>query len=48
MPDPLRASDALPAAFADATVLDLEGAPTPLRALWAAGPAVIVWIRHYG
>jgi len=34
--------------FAELTVLDLEGAPCPLRSLWRQGPVVITFLRHYG
>jgi hypothetical protein len=30
------------------TVLDLEGAATPLRSLWANKTLVLVFIRHFG
>jgi peroxiredoxin len=29
-------------------VLDLEGRETRLARLWATGPAVLVWLRHFG
>ena len=29
-------------------VLDLSGAPCRVGALWSHGPAVIVFLRHYG
>jgi hypothetical protein len=35
-------------ALADATVLDPDGAPRPLRTLWAERPAVLVFLRHFG
>jgi hypothetical protein len=35
-------------AFASATVLGLDGTPTPLEALWRDAPALIVFVRHYG
>jgi hypothetical protein len=34
--------------LASATVLSPEGSPVRLDSLWATGPAVIAWIRHYG
>ena len=35
-------------ALAAVTVLDLEGLPVPLGDLWSEGPALVVWLRHYG
>jgi hypothetical protein len=32
----------------DVTILTLDGDPVPLSTLWADGPAVVVWLRHYG
>ncbi len=32
----------------DVAVITLDGASVPLESLWADGPAVIVWLRHYG
>lgn len=32
----------------DVTVLDLDGRSVSLASLWGTGPAVIVWLRHYG
>ncbi len=32
----------------DVAVLSLEGTSVPLESLWADGPAVVVWLRHYG
>ena len=29
-------------------VLDLDGQPVKLAGLWAAQPAVVVWLRHFG
>lgn len=34
--------------LAEATVLDLEGGEVPLNTLYQRGPAVLVWLRHYG
>jgi hypothetical protein len=34
--------------LADATVLDLDEKPVRLGDLWAGGPAVLVWLRHFG
>jgi hypothetical protein len=36
------------APFADVVLPDDEGTETRLGDLWAEGPAVVVWIRHYG
>lgn len=36
------------AALAALTVLDEQGAAVPLAALWADGPCVLVFIRHFG
>jgi len=32
----------------ETVVLDLEGHEVPLRAIYQQGPAVLVWLRHYG
>ena len=32
----------------DVTILNLDGDAVPLSSLWAEGPAVVVWLRHYG
>jgi len=29
-------------------VLDLDGREVPLNTLYQQGPAVLVWLRHYG
>jgi hypothetical protein len=29
-------------------LLDVEGQPVRLGSLWEDGPAVLVWLRHYG
>lgn len=34
--------------LADATILDLQGRAVPVGALWAEGPAVVAFLRHYG
>jgi hypothetical protein len=36
------------AALADVTLPDADGRPTRLGALWESGPAVVVFLRHYG
>jgi hypothetical protein len=35
-------------AIADIELLDVDGKPVRLGSLWEEGPAVIVWLRHYG
>jgi hypothetical protein len=35
-------------ALADLVVKDLEGGDVRLGSLWEDGPAVLVWLRHYG
>lgn len=30
------------------TLPDVDGKPTRLGSLWAQGPAVLVFLRHYG
>jgi hypothetical protein len=34
--------------LADITLPDVDGTPTRLGSLWEAGPAVLVFLRHYG
>ena len=34
--------------FATSSVLDLDGREVALRGLYQHGPAVMVWLRHYG
>jgi hypothetical protein len=36
------------AAIEDIRLLDVEGKPVRLGSLWEDGPAVLVWLRHYG
>jgi hypothetical protein len=36
------------AAIADIELLDVDGEPVRVGSLWEEGPAVIVWLRHYG
>jgi hypothetical protein len=40
---PLRAD-----ALADTVLPDQDGEPVRLGDLWRDGPAVLVWLRHYG
>jgi hypothetical protein len=35
-------------AVADIELLDVQGEPVRLGSLWEDGPAVLVWLRHYG
>lgn len=35
-------------ALASVEVLDLQEHPVELGSLWKDGPAVLVWLRHYG
>jgi hypothetical protein len=34
--------------LSDVTVLDLEGQPARLGSFWEDGPAVLVFLRHFG
>ena len=34
--------------IADLSLPDTDGNEVTLRDLWREGPAVIVWLRHYG
>jgi hypothetical protein len=34
--------------LADLVVQDLDGNEVRLGSLWEDGPAVLVWLRHYG
>jgi hypothetical protein len=36
------------AAIENIELLDTEGQPVRLGSLWEEGPAVLVWLRHYG
>ncbi len=36
------------AALADISLPDTDGEMTRLGSLWAEGPAVVVFLRHYG
>jgi hypothetical protein len=35
-------------AIADIELLDVKSEPVRLGSLWEDGPAVLVWLRHYG
>jgi hypothetical protein len=36
------------AAVENIELLDVDGEPVRLGSLWEDGPAVLVWLRHYG
>lgn len=36
------------ASLAPLTVLTVEGAVVPVGTAWSEGPAVLVWLRHFG
>ena len=38
----------LAAALADISLPDVDGRDVRLGSLWEAGPAVLVFLRHYG
>jgi hypothetical protein len=35
-------------AIEDIELRDVHGEPVRLGSLWEEGPAVLVWLRHYG
>jgi hypothetical protein len=41
-------SKSLSSKLAGITLPDVEGNPTRLGSLWESGPAVLVFLRHYG
>jgi hypothetical protein len=41
---PVQVGDPAP----DLSLLDANGAPVDLSALWAAGPTLLLFLRHYG
>ena len=41
-------SRTMAAALADISLPDTDGATHRLGSLWAEGPAVVVFLRHYG
>lgn len=43
----LRPGDEVPAALADAEVLDGDGKPSRLGDRWASGPAALIFLRHF-
>ncbi|HYL45966.1 MAG TPA: hypothetical protein VEU52_02970 [Candidatus Limnocylindrales bacterium] len=40
--------DSLSSKLRDITLPDCDGRETRLGSLWASGPAVLVFLRHYG
>jgi hypothetical protein len=43
-----RQAPADTSAIEDVELLDVKGQPVRLGSLWEDGPAVLVWLRHYG
>jgi hypothetical protein len=41
-------ADSFSSKLADISLPDVDGKPTHLGSLWADGPAVLVFLRHYG
>lgn len=41
-------SEPVPAALAQAEVLDAEGRPHQMAELWRERPAVVLFVRHFG
>jgi hypothetical protein len=41
-------SESLSSKLAAITLPDVDGKPTRLGSLWGSGPAVLVFLRHYG
>lgn len=44
----MRAGERVPDRLASCTVLDRGGGPVPVSSLWEAGPALLVFLRHFG
>lgn len=44
----MRVGEAVPKTLALCSVLDREGREIVLQSLWAAGPALLVFMRHFG
>lgn len=40
--------DRIPSGLADIEVVDIEGRTHRLGEAWAARPAILVWVRHFG
>jgi hypothetical protein len=38
----------VPESFARAEILDGDGRPHPVAELWAQGPALLLFVRHFG
>ena len=43
-----RMPETLSSKLAGITLPDVDGKPTRLGSLWETGPAVLVFLRHYG
>ncbi len=43
-----RMSGSFSSRLSDITLPDVDGYPVRLGSLWADGPAVVVFLRHYG
>ena len=43
-----RMADTYSSKLAGISLPDVDGQPTRLGSLWAEGPAVLVFLRHYG
>jgi hypothetical protein len=43
-----RTDDLVGRRLSEGAVLDLDGREVPLKTLYQRGPAVLVWLRHYG
>ncbi|MGH9566398.1 MAG: hypothetical protein ACRD4F_04740 [Candidatus Angelobacter sp.] len=41
-------TESLSSRLAGITLHDVDGRPVQLGSLWAAAPAVVVFLRHYG
>ena len=48
VPTALTVGEPVPAAFAQARVVDLDGATHPLADAWRDRPAVLIFLRHFG
>jgi hypothetical protein len=44
----VRVGKLVPESLASSTVLDREGRQILLESFWAEGPAVLVFMRHFG
>ena len=43
-----RMSASFSSRLTDITLPDVDGRPVRLGSLWANGPAIVVFLRHYG